>query len=75
MSLINFDSQSLFMSELFSFDSETHKLSEEQTTWVSEAIEQVYKLLEDTPPDGASFAKSIRHILKVLEMNSFDCLK
>lgn len=47
------------------FYRETHKLSEEQTTWITEATDQVYRLLKDTPPDGASFAQSIRHILKV----------
>jgi THO complex subunit 1 len=46
-------------------DRETHKLSEEQTSWITEATDQVYRLLKDTPPDGVSFARSIRHILKV----------
>nr|CAG4636859.1 EOG090X0324 [Ceriodaphnia reticulata] len=50
------------------FKHETHKLTEEQTTWVTEAIDQVYRLLKDTPPDGASFAESIRHILKREEL-------
>ncbi|XP_046459748.1 THO complex subunit 1-like isoform X1 [Daphnia pulex] len=50
------------------FKHETHKLNEEQTTWVSEAIDQVYRLLKDTPPDGASFVQSIRHILKREEL-------
>lgn len=44
---------------------ESHKLSDEQINWVSEVTERVYRLLSDTPPDGASFAQSIRHILKV----------
>ena len=30
-----------------------------------EATDRVYQLLEATPPDGATFAKSIKHILKV----------
>nr|CAG4648545.1 EOG090X0324 [Polyphemus pediculus] len=50
------------------FKQDTQKLSEEQTSWVAEAIERVYKLLEDTPPDGAAFAKAIRHILKREEL-------
>lgn len=48
------------------FYRKTCKLSLEQTAWVSEAIDQVYRLLKDTHPDGASFVQSIRHILKVL---------
>ncbi len=44
---------------------ESHKLTDDQTLWANEAAERVYKLLEDTPPDGAAFAASIRHILKV----------
>nr|CAG4646899.1 EOG090X0324 [Megafenestra aurita] len=50
------------------FKHETHKLNEEQAVWVAEAIKQVYRLLEDTPPDGASFVQSIRHILKREEL-------
>ncbi len=45
--------------------SENQKLSEEQTRWVSDATDRVYRLLEDTPPEGSTFAKTIRHILKV----------
>merc|ERR1740128_1528718 len=50
------------------FKQETQKLSEEQTSWTTEATERVYQLLEATPPDGAAFAKSIRHILKREEL-------
>jgi len=50
------------------FKQETQKLSEEQTSWTTEASERVYQLLEATPPDGAAFAKSIRHILKREEL-------
>jgi len=46
------------------FKQESHKLTDDQTLWANEAAERVYKLLEDTPPDGAAFAASIRHILK-----------
>lgn len=50
------------------FKQETQKLSEEQISWTLEATDRVYQLLEATPPDGAAFAKSIRHILKREEL-------
>nr|CAG4641545.1 EOG090X0324 [Eurycercus lamellatus] len=50
------------------FKQETQKLSEDQTAWMTEATEQVYRLLGDTPPDGASFSRAIRHILKREEL-------
>lgn len=45
--------------------SDNQKLNEENAKWVAEATDKVYRLLEDTPPEGSSFAKAIRHILKV----------
>jgi len=50
---------------MFGIKSENQKLNEEQTRWVAEATDRVYRLLEDTPPEGSTFAKTIRHILKV----------
>ena len=47
---------------------DSQKLSDEQKNWVINATEQVYKLLEDTPPNGKAFAQAIRHILKREEL-------
>lgn len=46
------------------FKSSSHNLQESQTGWVKETTEKVYKLLEETPPQGAEFAKYVQHILK-----------
>ena len=46
------------------FKASSHSLQESQTAWVKEVTENVYKLLEETPPQGAEFAGYIRHILK-----------
>nr|CAG4643807.1 EOG090X0324 [Lepidurus arcticus] len=50
------------------FKQDNQKLNEEQSQWVKEAVEKIYSLLEDTPPDGPAFAKSVRHILKREEL-------
>nr|CAG4643082.1 EOG090X0324 [Ilyocryptus agilis] len=57
-----------YLEQPVKFKQEAQKLSDEQTTWVSEATEQVYRLLGDTPPDGAAFVQAIRHILKREEL-------
>lgn len=44
--------------------SETHELKPDQVEWVNTTTEQVYTLLIETPPDGASFAESVKQILK-----------
>ncbi|KAK8777993.1 hypothetical protein V5799_020666 [Amblyomma americanum] len=46
------------------FKLETYVLTEEQSAWVKNTLVQVYKLLEETPPDGAGFAACIKHILQ-----------
>lgn len=50
------------------FKSENDKLSSSQEEWVRETEGTVYKLLNDTPPNGKEFAKSIKHILKREEL-------
>lgn len=47
---------------------DSQKLNEDQNNWVTNVTEQVYKLLEDTPPDGKAFSQAIRHILKREEL-------
>ncbi|XP_049275935.1 THO complex subunit 1 isoform X2 [Rhipicephalus sanguineus] len=46
------------------FKLDSHILTEEQSSWVKNTLTQVYKLLEETPPDGAGFATRIKHILQ-----------
>lgn len=46
------------------FKSENDKLSSGQEEWVREMENTVYSLLNETPPNGKEFAKSIKHILK-----------
>lgn len=46
------------------FKLDSHVLTEEQSSWVKNTLTQVYKLLEETPPDGAGFATRIKHILQ-----------
>ncbi|XP_075225575.1 THO complex 1-like protein Hpr1 isoform X2 [Lycorma delicatula] len=46
------------------FKSETYELKPEQSEWVSETTQQVYKLLEETPPDGVKFAETVKNILQ-----------
>ncbi|XP_023232803.1 THO complex subunit 1-like isoform X1 [Centruroides sculpturatus] len=43
---------------------DSYVLTEEQLAWIKDTTERIYKLLEETPPDGASFAKHVSHILK-----------
>lgn len=46
------------------FKQDSFVLTEEQLAWIKDTTERIYKLLEETPPDGASFAKHVSHILK-----------
>lgn len=46
-------------------------LTEDQLAWVRKTEKLVYSLLEETPPDGAKFVSTVRHILKVGINNVF----
>ncbi|XP_035207983.1 THO complex subunit 1-like isoform X2 [Stegodyphus dumicola] len=46
------------------FKQESFVLSDEQQTWVKDTTKKVYKLLEETPPDGLAFAEHIEKILQ-----------
>ena len=39
-------------------------MKEDQVEWVNLTRDKVYKLLAEIPPDGASFAKTVKNILK-----------
>lgn len=45
------------------FKSSAHVLTTEQDRWLTDTTEMVYRLLEETPPDGAAFSSYIRHAL------------
>ncbi|XP_076167470.1 THO complex 1-like protein Hpr1 isoform X2 [Ptiloglossa arizonensis] len=44
--------------------SETHELKPDQVDWVKATTDQVYALLIETPPDGPTFAETVKNILK-----------
>ncbi|XP_053981600.1 THO complex subunit 1 isoform X1 [Hylaeus volcanicus] len=44
--------------------SETHELKPDQVDWVKGTTDQVYGLLIETPPDGPTFADTVKNILK-----------
>ena len=46
------------------FKQSSHVLTDGQTLWIKDTTERVYKLLEETPPDGADFAKYIKQVLE-----------
>lgn len=50
------------------FKSENDKLSTAQEEWVREMEVTVYTLLNEIPPNGKEFTKSIKHILKREEL-------
>ena len=46
------------------FKTDSQALNSEQEKWTNETTKKIYKLLEETPPDGKEFAKSVKHILR-----------
>jgi hypothetical protein len=59
----------------FSLTRDTHELKVDQAEWVREKTDMVYSLLEETPPDGAVFVQTVKHILKVIFMPSVYTVK
>lgn len=53
-----------YLQSVVKFKLEVYVLSEDQSQWIKTATERVYKLLKETPPNGAKFSESIEHILK-----------
>lgn len=45
------------------FKTSSHVLTDAQALWIKDTTEKVYKLLEETPPDGTDFAKYIKQVL------------
>ncbi|KAI1295651.1 THO complex subunit 1 [Halotydeus destructor] len=52
-----------YLTTVVKFKHESHVLSEEQVQWVKETVHKIYKLLDETPPNGRKMRKSIESIL------------
>ncbi|XP_036343387.1 LOW QUALITY PROTEIN: THO complex subunit 1-like [Rhagoletis pomonella] len=50
------------------FKTESNTLTTAQTDFIKETEAKVYKLLEDTPPNGKRFSRTVRHMLTREEM-------
>ena len=46
------------------FKSDIQVLTDDQSKWVNESTDQVYSLIDETPPNGPEFSKAVKHILK-----------
>ncbi|XP_042229882.1 THO complex subunit 1-like isoform X2 [Homarus americanus] len=55
-----------YLTSNIKFKQET--LTEDQSAWVKKTEDLVYTLLEETPPDGPVFVKTVKHILMREEM-------
>ncbi|XP_076243312.1 THO complex 1-like protein Hpr1 isoform X2 [Calliopsis andreniformis] len=53
-----------YLNSTVKFKAETHELKPDQIDWVKATTEQVYMLLMETPPDGPTFAETVKNILK-----------
>ena len=45
------------------FKTDNQVLSSDQTKWTEENTKKIFKLLEETPPNGIEFSRSVKHIL------------
>jgi len=45
------------------FKTDHQVLNSDQSKWTDETTKKIYKLLEETPPNGSEFSKAVRHIL------------
>ena len=53
-----------YLNSTVKFKAETHELKPDEIDWVKATTEQVYALLTETPPDGPTFAETVKNILK-----------
>ncbi|XP_071451674.1 THO complex subunit 1 isoform X2 [Hetaerina americana] len=53
-----------YLNSSVKFRPEIHEMKPEQSDWVKETTDLIYRLLAETPPDGTAFAQAVRHILK-----------
>ena len=45
------------------FKTDQQVLSGDKAKWTEETTKKIYKLLEETPPNGREFCRSVKHIL------------
>merc|ERR1719427_784732 len=45
------------------FKTDSQTLESSQTKWIEETKLKIFKLMSETPPNGAEFSKSVKHIL------------
>lgn len=50
------------------FKSDSYSLNQAQSDWIKETETLVLRLLEETPPDGKKFCKSVQHMLQREEL-------
>ena len=50
------------------FYRDSFSLSTAQTDFIKETEVQIYKLLDETPPSGKKFSKTVRHMLQREEL-------
>ncbi|XP_055612819.1 THO complex subunit 1 [Uranotaenia lowii] len=52
-----------YLNSTVKFKAENHCLTVQQVDWLKETEATVYKLIEESPPNGGKFAESVRHML------------
>ena len=53
-----------YLKSAVKFKNENQVLTDDQSKWVSDSTDQVYGLMDETPPNGPEFTKAVQHILK-----------
>lgn len=52
-----------YLNSTVKFKADNHCLTQVQVDWLKETETTVYKLIEESPPNGRKFAESVRHML------------
>ncbi|XP_058129276.1 THO complex subunit 1 [Anopheles ziemanni] len=52
-----------YLNSTVKFKAETHILTQAQSDWLKETETVVYRLIEESPPNGKKFATTVRHML------------
>jgi len=53
-----------YLKSTVKFKTDSQVLTDDQSRWVEKSTKLVYSLIEETPPNGKEFGKSVRHILQ-----------
>lgn len=57
-----------YLSSVVKFKAESYSLNASQVEFIKETETKVYKLIEETPPEGKEFAKTVQHMLRREEL-------